>query len=317
MTDELELDPTAPLRARSVDDLLDLVPSLLGFHPTESLVAVLIERGRVQVTARLDLADAGDAGRLAGAFQPLLARFPGASWLLAAYTPDADQAWAALDAADALLPWEAGVWVAHVGVGRWFATPDDPGVPYDPGCSALAAEAAYRGIRVLPDRGEIAQALEATAAPADLEAALERVIAVPPEATVSRALRLAAAKMRATEPVDLEEAAVLAVAAFSPRFAEVIVTGIDHGNVAQARALWTEVVRSTTAFAGSAAAVILGVAAWVSGDGALQNVCLERAEPYLADSYWFRFLDFVSRVALPPTEWEGVRLDLLRGLGAA
>lgn len=322
MTDDLpellsELDPTAPLRAHGIEDLLDLIPSLLGFHPTESLVAMLIDGGRVRVTARLDLADAAEAGRLAGAFQPLLARFPTASWLVAAYTPDADAAWASLDLVDALLPWELGVWVVHVGADRWFCTPDDPGAPYDPGCSALAAEAAYRGIRVLPDRSEIARSLEPTIDAGELDRVLDQVITVPPEATVRRALGLATAKMRAGGGVTLEEAAVLAVAAFSPAFAEAIVTGIDRGTAPQACALWTEVVRSTSAFAGAAAAVILGVAAWVAGEGALQNVCLDRAEPFLADSQWFRFLDFVNRVALPPCEWEGVRLDLLRGAGAA
>lgn len=310
--------PRTVLRARSVGDVLDVIPSLLGFHPAESLVAVLIDEGRVKVTARLDLADAACPEQIDLTLEALLGRFPAADWLLVAYTADADIAWATLHVMAALLPPEVMVLGAvHVGAGRWFPSPDDPGILYDPGCSVLAAEAAYHGLRVLPDRSEIARCLEPVADRAAMEAALDQVIQVAPEVAVARGLRLAAERMRCGGVVTLEEAALLAVSAFSPDFAESIITGIDARNVAQARALWIEVVRSTTPFVGAAAAVILGVAAWVGGEGALQNVCLDRAEPVLADTPWFRLLELVNRTALPPDEWEGVRRDLLEGRSAA
>ncbi|HSU34601.1 MAG TPA: DUF4192 family protein, partial [Propionibacteriaceae bacterium] len=47
--------PRTRLRARGAPDLLALVPFQLGFHPTESLVTVLVRSGRVVLTARLDL----------------------------------------------------------------------------------------------------------------------------------------------------------------------------------------------------------------------------------------------------------------------
>ncbi len=320
MTDELAqpTDTETPrLTAHSVGDLLDVIPTLLGFHPTESLVAVLADRGRVKVTARVDLADALQADRMDGVIDPLLSRFPTADWVLAAYTPDAEVAWASLDLTEAMLPWGVTLAAVHVAPDRWFCEPGDVGVAYDPGCSVLAAEAAYQGLRVLADRSELAGSLEAVVPPEAMQDALERLIALAPEQAVARALRVATEKMRGGGRPSVDEAALLAVAAFSPDFAETIITGIDTRTVAQARALWIEVVRATSPHVGAAAALILGVAAWVGGEGALQNVCVERAAPFLDDSPWLDLLDFVNRTALPPSEWTRVRRDLLRGRGAA
>ncbi len=46
-----------PIRIQSPADIVDLVPYLLGFHPTDSLVLVGIGGGSVAVTARIDLPD--------------------------------------------------------------------------------------------------------------------------------------------------------------------------------------------------------------------------------------------------------------------
>ena len=49
------LDTSRPrLRARGAPDLLALVPFQLGFHPTESLVTVLVWSGRVALSAPND-----------------------------------------------------------------------------------------------------------------------------------------------------------------------------------------------------------------------------------------------------------------------
>lgn len=314
MTNEPEV---ARLVVRGIGDLLDVVPALLGFHPADSLVAVLLVDGRVKVTARLDLCDATDAGHLDLSLGPLLSRFPSATWFWVAYTSDAGAAWEALEVAVSFLPWEVDFETVHVADHRWFLSPDDPGVSHDPTCSALAAEAAYQGLRVLPDRNEIARTLRSVAKDDDLERALAGVIRLQPAEAVSRALELVTASMRTGAAIDLGAAALLAVAAHSPRFADAVITGIDRANARRAQQLWAGVVRGTHARTGGAAAVILGMAAWVSGDGALQNVCLDLAEPFVPESPWFRFLELANRVALPPSEWEGVRLDLLQGLGAA
>ena len=44
------------LSVRTVDDLVGLVPYLIGFHPRDSLVVIMLCDGQVEVTARVDLA---------------------------------------------------------------------------------------------------------------------------------------------------------------------------------------------------------------------------------------------------------------------
>jgi hypothetical protein len=48
------------LKVRRPDDLLAVIPYLLGFHPDESLVAVFVRSGRVILTARMDLLPEAD-----------------------------------------------------------------------------------------------------------------------------------------------------------------------------------------------------------------------------------------------------------------
>src|SRR5206468_844638 len=64
-----EPDEVPLLRLRTAADLLQAVPYLLGYHPTESLVVVMVHgaRGRVGATLRCDLPpdEAADAAALA------------------------------------------------------------------------------------------------------------------------------------------------------------------------------------------------------------------------------------------------------------
>ena len=49
-------DEPTPFRVHTYGEMAELVPYLLGFEPSESLVALVIENRQVQVTARVDLA---------------------------------------------------------------------------------------------------------------------------------------------------------------------------------------------------------------------------------------------------------------------
>jgi len=46
------------------------------------------------------------------------------------------------------------------------------------------------------------------------------------------------------------------------------------------------------------------------------NVCLERAVDSAGGNQWFRFLEIAARVALPPSQWDEVRTELVRGRAA-
>jgi Domain of unknown function (DUF4192) len=47
--------PQTRLKVRQPDELLAIIPYLIGFHPAESIVAVFVRSGRIVLTARMDL----------------------------------------------------------------------------------------------------------------------------------------------------------------------------------------------------------------------------------------------------------------------
>ena len=56
------VEAPARLRVRRPADFLAVIPYLVGFHPSESVVAVLCRDGRVLLTARMDLPPTGARG---------------------------------------------------------------------------------------------------------------------------------------------------------------------------------------------------------------------------------------------------------------
>lgn len=109
----------------SLTDLVEVVPSLLGFHPHESLVLLAIRDGMVQLTARTDLFDAPPARALAPAWH----RLPGAHFVVIAFSADAGCAWWGLDDVDLALPGDAERILVHADGERWYEHPDDEGRP--------------------------------------------------------------------------------------------------------------------------------------------------------------------------------------------
>ena len=47
--------PQTRLKVRRPDELLAIIPYMIGFHPDESVVAVFVRSGRIMLTARMDL----------------------------------------------------------------------------------------------------------------------------------------------------------------------------------------------------------------------------------------------------------------------
>jgi Domain of unknown function (DUF4192) len=176
MTESIADLPAASLRGPA--DLIELIPYLLGFHPTDSVVVVELRQGRSRVGSilRADLAGAAAGEEFASC---LAARFAAGSAdgaLVAVYgsagVPPGHQGAAVVEQLGAALR-AVGVPLCDalaVGGGRWRSY-----FCCDPRCcpaagrplaarpsSAAAAAAAVAGLVALPDR----QALARTLAPA-------------------------------------------------------------------------------------------------------------------------------------------------------
>lgn len=178
--------PQPPLRPRSLTDLVELVPYLLGFHPHDSLVLVALTgpNRRVGVTMRVDLAAARDCPELPGSLTCYLRREDASEAIALVYGgtdeagDDPPRSLPHLPVAQALASGlaDGGVTLVdalYVGRRRWWSYAcTDPGccpsegrlVPGPDGrTSPAVAAATYAGMVALPSR----QALEHTLEPSD------------------------------------------------------------------------------------------------------------------------------------------------------
>jgi hypothetical protein len=173
------------IRLRSCADLLAGVPYLLGFHPTDSIVAVALRRGVIAFAARGDLpGPALPAGAVAARFVALLVRERADAVLLIGYGAAA-RVTAAVDALrDALGGTRLQVVDAlRVEDGRyWSYVCADPsccppsGTPFDATTAPAAAAAVFAGQVALADRAAVVRQIAPVTGPARMamEAATRR-----------------------------------------------------------------------------------------------------------------------------------------------
>ncbi|MCA0253274.1 MAG: DUF4192 domain-containing protein [Actinobacteria bacterium] len=301
------------LRLRSVDDGLGLIPHLLGFHPEESLVVLVLDGGQVALTARLDLAEAAGPDQVEGVLTRIWCRFPAADAWFVAYTAHRAYAWAVLRRCDRFLPASAARRTIAVDGRTWQA--DGPrglrGV-YDPGSSRTAAEAAVRGLVARRSRAELAALVDGPpAADTDrLVSVAERVgaeLAAEPRwpELMGRALGGFAGTL------DDAAAARLAMLASHPVARDVALLSMSRARAEQQVELWRQVVNRTLAVHQGHPLALLGMAAWIAGEGALVSVCLERAGRLLPPAGLLRILRGLVDQVTPPDSWDELQPQLL------
>ncbi|KAA1423411.1 DUF4192 domain-containing protein [Mumia zhuanghuii] len=170
---------TEILRARTLSDLIGVVPALFGFHPQDSLVAICLDgpSGQAGFRLRSDLPPVAQARTAARALVGYLAaQEPAGVVLIAFATADRDaEARAVVDAMTAALTAkEVRVTDAVRYDGdRYFSySCDDPrccppeGVPCAADSSLMLAEAVYRGLEVLPSRDDLVRRFAPVVGPA-------------------------------------------------------------------------------------------------------------------------------------------------------
>jgi hypothetical protein len=304
--------PAPLLRVGSPESLLSVIPRLLGFHPTRSLVVVGAgpPRGRIQVAFRYDLPeppDPGAAAKIAAHAAAILARHHLTLAVVVGYgpgpmvTPVADALVGELRRAEVTLHD-----MLRVDGGRyWSYSCQDPhccppeGVPFDPDDHPAAETMAAAGNRALRDRA----ALAATIAP------LGGLAAESMRQATRRAERRATALISAGlgqgrdggatgslieeglravgEAIGVyrnggriasdDRIAWLAVSVSDLRVRDDAWARMDPGHIEAHLRLWTDVVRRAPARYVPAVASLLAFTAWQAGNGALANLAAERA----------------------------------------
>ena len=298
--------------ARSPQDLLAVVPIVLGFVPQDSVV-MLTFGARATFHARVDLPG---PGRLPDAVDALLEPAQRHAVQRVAFVLYSEDARLCSRLARALTrAFEAaGIDVLEplrADGRRWYVlTPGragTPGVPYDVSAHPFAVQAVFEGRVTLGSRDELAASLapvpERVAA---VSATLDRSPGGPgPVAADEDWLRTTLARhVRAgTVPPDDEVARLLRVVAELPLL-ELAWSAVDRRNARDHVGFWTEVVRRSPAELLPAPAALLGFAAWLAGHGALAWCAVDACRGVDPDHRLADLLAQLLEGAVPPSEWD-------------
>lgn len=317
--------------------VLAIVPHLLGYRPSKSLVVLGVAppRARVKVGFRYDLPDppnAATAGEIAGHAMAILARQRITMAILVGYgpgslvTPVADAFRAAAGSARLTLRE-----VLRAEDDRyWSYLCQDPaccpaeGAPYDSLAHPAAAALAAAGLAAYPDRESLARTLApltGTAAESMDRATgralgrlaaliakqrrsaqggdLLRLVVDDGRQAVSEAISAYRGGGRLT---DDDHIAWLSVALADLRVRDDAWARMDPVYHEAHRQLWTDVVRRAGLAYRPAPACLLAFVAWQAGEGTLANIAIERALDADPNYSMALLLADILDAGVPPSE---------------
>lgn len=298
---------TTRMTARTPEDLLAVVPVVLGFDPHDSVV-MLTFGARDPFHARVDLPPPEHAREI---LDVLLRPALGHEVERVVLVLYADQPRPAEQVGRVLVRGfrDAGIEVVDLiradGT-RWFPLlrqrrGREAGVPYDLSAHPFAAQAVFDGRVTHGSR----QALAATVRPdPDAVARVEAVLPAQPEASPPWVAATVARLAASTEPADDATAArLLAAVADDVACRDAAWLGLTRAAARQHVELWTDLHRRAPDDLAADAAAVLALAAWLSGHGALAWCAVDRAES-LEPGHTLAALvaDLLSR-AVPPSAW--------------
>ncbi|NYE74069.1 DUF4192 domain-containing protein [Microlunatus parietis] len=312
--------PTLRLDSRDPQELLGLIPYLLGFRPEESFVLLLFRGSELLLSARVDLPPAAGAGQLADYGHALAVAHEATGAVAVAFGADFAAATALLDRwrarwarAERARPSCVLHDVLYADGEHWwsrttaFGRSRTAGVPYDPRASGAAAAAVMAGLPALSSRSELEASVAGPAEPdrPALAALAARAVRDLDQLDVqARQITMVEAVHAglAAEPSD-EACARLAVlaAAIDARDAAWSMITLDRAD--DHVALWRRVVRRTIDRYALGPLALTGAAAWVGGHGALLNCCVERGLRLDPSYSMITLLAELASSGIPPTLW--------------
>ena len=299
MTTTPDSDPDRTvLTFRGPEDVLAAVPVLLGFEPSESVV-MLTFGGRETFHARVDLPPPDELDEAVGLLLPPALAHGVTSVLLLVYSAQhglARRMLARLEEAFGA----AGIRVSYSlradGV-QWFL-PGSPGVPYDVGAHPFRVQSVLEGQVVSASREELAARLDPTAGVAAVEEARGRV--GPYDATeVVATIWSALDRSR----IGDEELAGVLLGLRDRTVRDAAWCSMTRDDAAAHVLLWTDAVQRSPEDLVAAPAAVLGVAAWLAGNGALAWCAVDRCVAHDPDNSLARLVGELLEGAVPPSTW--------------
>jgi hypothetical protein len=287
------------LTFRTPEDVLAAVPVLLGFEPADSVV-MLTFGGRETFHARVDLPPPEELDEAVEMLLDPAVAHGVEHVLFVVYSARPQLAGRVLDRLGEAFT-AAGVRVVNglrADGERWFL-PGSPGVPYDVGAHPFRVRSVVEGHVVSASREELAARLAPGARVAEVEEALARVVsydAVEVVATVWRALERGR--------FDVDDLAGVLQGMRDRHVRDAAWGSMTRDDAATHVALWTDAVQRSPAELVGAPAAVLGLAAWLAGNGALAWCAVDRCvESDPGNSLAELVGELLSR-AVPPSTWE-------------
>ena len=320
------------LRAATPDAVLAVIPHMLGFYPSRSLVVLgLGEQHRVTVTFRYDLPEPYDhmlGTDIARHAEYVLRRERIGLALLVGYGPE--ELVLPVLAQTAARLGNQGIHLAEAlraeGGRYWSLLCDDPsccppeGRPYDPGSHPAAQTMTRAGLAAHPDRQALVRTIQRAGGTSDTIARatqqarlrLARIVHAG-EAAGERDPKLRATRIGRKEVQrairlyrsggsirSVGQLAWLAVLLGDIRVRDDAWARMDPAHRDEHCRLWTDILRSAATDCAPAPASLLAFTAWQAGNGALAAVAVDRALTADPSYSMAHLLGSAIQAALPP-----------------
>ncbi|SDH13204.1 protein of unknown function [Lentzea fradiae] len=317
--------PTAfptPVRVRDVSELYAAIPHLIGFHPADSLVVLVLKDNLVSMTMRVDLPRPRHRGFLAAQLEVPLREQGASEVVLVVVCAPSEHIPENLPHGPLVTTLRNTLGCSGVDVveavwlpsfqkdARWlcYLDLDCHGTLPDPELSALAAASAHEGNVTFESRAAMA-AIAALDSPEALErrsALLDELMASAGEPDPGTELRRVREAIDAVAerrgPLPDAEIVALARALAQPEVRDASM-GFAALPVARlAERLWLELTRTCPAPERAEAACLLAFYAYQRGDGGLASIALDAAEDACPGHSLTKLLRAAASAAFPPAE---------------
>lgn len=308
--------------AHDIPDLLNTLPTLFGFRPTESLVGVATHgpRRRFGFRLRVDIPDPEHVEQLARLVVGHLRHQGAEGAIFLAVTEQQDVARDLLDAIERELGSIALIVAARADGERYWS--DEPGFPpegiaYESSDHHLAiVQAIAAGQQILPDRQALVERFEAVRPPRRgwmeraVEEVLDRVVPIVARTPEHEIVEVAMRQVQpiidrglAGEPISDGDLTVLSVWVSGIKVRDEVWGQITRESAEDMLRLLTLASRSVVPPFEPAVLSLAAFAAWLTGDGAQSLIAIERALGADPDYSMARLLLEMLERGVSPTHW--------------
>ncbi|MGW6933852.1 DUF4192 domain-containing protein [Lentzea sp. NPDC054927] len=320
-----------PVRVRGPGDLYAAIPHLMGFHPADSLVVLVLKDNLISMTMRVDLPRPRHRGTLAAQLEAPLLEQGASEVVLAVVCAPSEHMPEELPHTPlitALRHRLGGVGIEVVEA-VWLPSceKDAPWLCYldidchgslpDPQLSALAAASAHEGNVTFESRAAMA-AIAALDPPEALErrsALLDELITHSGEPDPSAELRRVRDAIDAVEerkgPLPDAEIVALARALAVPEVRDASMGFAAQPRSRSAERLWLELTRTCPAPERAEPACLLAFYAYQRGDGGIASIAIDAAEDACPGHALSKLLRAALSAAFPPDEMRALSIKYL------